>query len=236
MIGRLKRTAQKAEAHVGCCHGTHLGDGSLLPKMAVLLLGHPVEINLSGAPSFLSLVLLSAPASSIYMLERRNTEKHKLSSSASSALSCWVQAGSVYLLNIKWLLHRFIYKPKMWANRETRTWCECYKGGKIAGQRKKRVVWQVKKAKRWDEEMENGLWMKSRDRLRDLGFAMWHRKEVSHCVDRLMDLQFIRHEWKGKGLREKHKQGHYWWREVKALNAKASTLHKSNVCIAGWDC
>lgn len=148
----------------------------------------------------------------------------------------WVQAGSVYLLNIKWLLHRFIYKPKMWANRETRTWCECYKGGKIAGQRKKRVVWQVKKAKRWDEEMENGLWMKSRDRLRDLGFAMWHRKEVSHCVDRLMDLQFIRHEWKGKGLREKHKQGHYWWREVKALNAKASTLHKSNVCIAGWDC
>lgn len=29
------------------------------------LLGHPVEINLSGAPSFLGLVLLSGPASSV---------------------------------------------------------------------------------------------------------------------------------------------------------------------------
>lgn len=83
LIARLKRTALKAEAHVGCCHGTHLGDGSLLPKMAVLLLGHPVEINLSGAPSFLSLVLLSAPASSIYMLK---LETHKTNWAAKSRL------------------------------------------------------------------------------------------------------------------------------------------------------
>lgn len=37
LIGRLKRTSLKAGAHVGCCHGTHQGDGSLLPKMALLL-------------------------------------------------------------------------------------------------------------------------------------------------------------------------------------------------------
>lgn len=83
LIARLKRTALKAEAHVGCCHGTHLGDGSLLPKMAVLLLGHPVEINLSEAPSFLSVVLLSAPASSIYMLK---LETHETSWAAKSRL------------------------------------------------------------------------------------------------------------------------------------------------------
>lgn len=65
LIGLLKRTVLKAEAHVGCCHGTHQGDGSSLPKMAVLLLGHPVEINLSGAPAFLNLDLLSAPTSFI---------------------------------------------------------------------------------------------------------------------------------------------------------------------------
>lgn len=59
LIGLLKRTALKAEAHIGCCHGTHQGDGSSLPKMAALLLGHPVAINLSGAPSsFLNLDLL----------------------------------------------------------------------------------------------------------------------------------------------------------------------------------
>lgn len=69
LIGLLKRTALKAEAHVGCCHGAHQGDGSRLPKMAALLLGHPAEINLSGAPSFLNLDLLSAPASFIYMPE-----------------------------------------------------------------------------------------------------------------------------------------------------------------------
>lgn len=69
VIGLLKRTALKAEACVGCCHGTHQGDGSRLPKMAVLLLGHPVEINLSGALSFLNLDLLSAPASFIDMPE-----------------------------------------------------------------------------------------------------------------------------------------------------------------------
>lgn len=49
LIGLLKRTALKAEAHVGCCHGAHQGDGSRLPKMAVLLLGLPVEMNLSRA-------------------------------------------------------------------------------------------------------------------------------------------------------------------------------------------
>lgn len=66
LMGGLKRTARRAGAHVGCCHGTHQGDGSLLPKMAVLLYwARPVEINLSGAPSCLSLVLLSVPASSI---------------------------------------------------------------------------------------------------------------------------------------------------------------------------
>lgn len=69
LIGLVKRTALKAEAHVGCCHGTHQGDGSRHPKMAVLLLGHPVEINLSEAPSFLNLDLLSAPASFVYMPE-----------------------------------------------------------------------------------------------------------------------------------------------------------------------
>lgn len=69
LIGLLKRTALKAEALAGCCHGTHQGDGSQLPKMAVLLLGHPVEINLSRGPSFLNLDLLSAPASFIYMPE-----------------------------------------------------------------------------------------------------------------------------------------------------------------------
>lgn len=37
LIRRLKRTAPKAGAHVSCCHGTRLGDGSLLPKMAALL-------------------------------------------------------------------------------------------------------------------------------------------------------------------------------------------------------
>lgn len=41
----------------------------LAPKNGcAALLGHPVEINLSGAPSFLSLVLFSGPASSIHML------------------------------------------------------------------------------------------------------------------------------------------------------------------------
>lgn len=69
LIRLLKRTPPKAEARVGCCHGTHQGDGSRLPKMAVLLLGRPVEINLSGALSFLNLDLLSAPASFIYMPE-----------------------------------------------------------------------------------------------------------------------------------------------------------------------
>lgn len=73
LIGLLKRTALKAEAHVGRCHGTHQGDGSSLPKMAVLLLGRPAAMNLSGAPSFppsfLNLELLSAPAGFIYMLE-----------------------------------------------------------------------------------------------------------------------------------------------------------------------
>lgn len=69
LIGLLKRTALKAQAHVGCCHGAHQGDGSRLPKMAVLLLGRPAEINLSGAPSVQNLDLLSAPASFIYMPE-----------------------------------------------------------------------------------------------------------------------------------------------------------------------
>lgn len=64
LIGLLKRTALKAEALAGCCHGTHQGDGSRLPKMVVLLLGHPVEINLSRGPSFLNLDLL-LPASFI---------------------------------------------------------------------------------------------------------------------------------------------------------------------------
>lgn len=39
------------------------------------LLGCPVEINLSGAPSFLSLVLLCGPASSIYMLNLTYTQR-----------------------------------------------------------------------------------------------------------------------------------------------------------------
>lgn len=69
LIGLLKRTAPKAQAHVGCCHGAHQGDGSRLSKMAVLLLGRPAEINSSGAPSFQNLDLLSAPASLIYMPE-----------------------------------------------------------------------------------------------------------------------------------------------------------------------
>lgn len=70
LIGSLKRTARKAGAHVGCCYGTHLGDGSLLPKMAaLLLLGRPAEIHVSGAPSFLSLVPLSRSDSSVYVIE-----------------------------------------------------------------------------------------------------------------------------------------------------------------------
>lgn len=48
------------------------------------LLGHPVEINLSGAPSFLSLVLLSGPASSIYMLKLTYTQRRTKTERGSS--------------------------------------------------------------------------------------------------------------------------------------------------------
>lgn len=40
------------------------------------LLGRPVEINLSGAPSFLNLVPLFGPARSIYMLKHTYTQRH----------------------------------------------------------------------------------------------------------------------------------------------------------------
>lgn len=58
-----KGQPRKAEALVGCCHGTHLGDGSSLPKMAVLLRDQPVEINLRGDPSIPGLALPFASAS-----------------------------------------------------------------------------------------------------------------------------------------------------------------------------
>lgn len=87
------------------------------------------------------------------------------------------------------------------------------------GGRGKTIVWQAKKADSWNGEMENGLRMKSRDRLPP---GICHVTQGSQPLCGRIDGP-IRNERKGKAPREKHWRGHYWWREVRALNAKAFT-------------
>ena len=196
LIGRLKRTALKAGAHIGCCHSTHLGDGSLLPKMAPLLYWaiqwRLIWVELLPSWVWSCSLVLPAPftcSSSHIHRDAQKTHIGQLTLMCSelrlclSPVQCIASISNCYCIGL-------IFKKSQ--NGEARTWCECREGEEKAGG-ETLTGWESEEP-RW----RDGKWRLDEEQgpIKRPGICDVDT-EVSHCADRLMDLQFIRHEWKG---------------------------------------